>query len=255
MFLSGFAILSISRNCNGFGLGRKSKSASYSPTQMKTRPNLLVTSSPYTGVECHTVNDFVNVLPQTPLPSSINLHHLYLKNVVDRRKTYERRRVPFMDTNQLPAARFYFTNWSEVVRCAVCVVEMFRWEKGDDALKEQHRWSPSCGFANGLCVGNIPILSNDKPEKSSQQPTRSREVCGPHFELRSNWRPERSKYYYLYFFFCYVCVFYKTAIIFNVLLQLQVLESLNTLYDNTILANGTTPSTLNSEDSLPNRPL
>jgi len=84
---------------------------------------------------------------------------------------------------------------------------MGHWKEGDDALKKHQNRSPSCLFAKGLCVGNIPILCNDMSEKSSQQPTRSRDVCGTHFELRPNLLPERSKYYCLYFLFCYVCVF------------------------------------------------
>jgi len=84
------------------------------------------------------------------------------------------------------------------------------------SLKEHQRWIPSCSFAKGLCVGNNPIHSNGQTEKSSQQPKRSRYECGTHFYLRPNYLPERSKYYYLYFLFCYVCVFYNSALIFIV---------------------------------------
>ena len=91
-----------------------------------------------------------------------------------------------MDANQRAAAGFYFTNLSDVVRCFFCGVQVCHWSEGDDALKEHQRWSPTCGFVKGLCVGNIPLLSNDQPEKSPQQPTRSRDVCGPHFKLRHN---------------------------------------------------------------------
>ena len=132
----------------------------------------------------------------------------------------------FMDANQLAAAGFYFTNKSDVVRCAFCGVEVGHSEKGDDALKEHQRWSPSCGSSKG-CVGSIPILSNEQPGKSSDQPTRSRNVCGARLELRPNSFPERSKYYCLYFF-CYVCVSNNSVLIFNVILRLQVLELLNT---------------------------
>ena len=118
-----------------------------------------------------------------------------MKREVDRRKTYETWRVPLMDANQLAAVEFYFTNESDIVRCVFCGVEIGYWTEGDDVLKEHQRWCRSSGFAKGLCVGNIPILSNDQPEKSPQQPTRSRDVCGPHFELRPNSLPERSKYY------------------------------------------------------------
>ena len=129
-----------------------------------------------------------------------------------------------MNANQLAAAGFYFTKQSDVFGCAFCGVEVDYWKEGDDALKEHQRWIPSCGFAKGLCVGNAPTLSNDQPEKSSDQPTRSRSVRGPRFELRPNSLPERSKYYNLYFFFCYLCVFDNSLLIFKVLIQLQVLE-------------------------------
>jgi len=94
-------------------------------------------------------------------------------------------------------------------------------------LKEHQCWSPFCEFAMGLGAGTIPILSNDEPEKLSYQPTESRDVCGACLELRPNSLPERSKYYYFYFF-CYVCAFNNSVLIFNVRLRLQVLELLNT---------------------------
>ena len=109
-----------------------------------------------------------------------------------------------LNANQLVAAGFYFTNLSDVVRCFFCGVQVCHWSEGDDALKEHQCWSPCCGFVKGLCVGNIPILSNDQPEKSPQQPMRSRDVCGPHFKLGPNSLSERSKYYYLYFFVTFV---------------------------------------------------
>ena len=140
-------------------------------------------------VECNSIDDFVYV----PLPPSINLKYLNLKSEADRRKTYETCRVPFMDANQLAAAEFYFTNQSDIVRCVFCGVEIGWWTDGDVALKEHRRWSPACSFVKGLSVGNIPILSNNQPEKTSQQPTRSHDVCGSHYELRPNSLPERSK--------------------------------------------------------------
>jgi hypothetical protein len=88
-----------------------------------------------------------------------------------------------------------------VVPCAFCGVEIGYWEKTYDVLKEHQTWSSSCGFAMGLCFGNIPILSKNQSERSPEKPARSRDVCGSHFELRSNSLPERSNYYYLYFFF------------------------------------------------------
>jgi len=58
--------------------------------------------------------------------------------------------------------------------------------KGDVALKEHKRWSRYCDFGKGLCVGNFPILSNGQPQKLPPQRSRSRDVCGPHLDLKPN---------------------------------------------------------------------
>ena len=84
--------------------------------------------------------------------------------------------------------------------CALCEVQLGQWEQEDDPFKEHQRWSPSCGFIKGLFVGSIPIDSIDQPVESaltSQQSTRSREVCGS----------LRSKYTFFYLFFCYFAFF------------------------------------------------
>ena len=70
-------------------------------------------------LEFNPSEDFVYV----PLTPGINLNHLNLKSEVDRRKTYENRRVPFMDANQLAAAGFYFTNQSYIVGYVFFFVE------------------------------------------------------------------------------------------------------------------------------------
>ena len=91
-----------------------------------------------------------------------------------------------MDVNQLAASGFYFTNWSDVVRCAFCGVQVGRWEEGNNAFKEYQRWDPSCGFVKGLFVGNIPIRSKDLPETSQQQPISSYDVYEYHMQYRTN---------------------------------------------------------------------
>ena len=79
-----------------------------------------------------------------------------------------------MDANKLAAAGLYFTNKTDIVRCAFCGVEVGYWENGQYALKEHQRWIPFSEFAKVLGAGNIPIRSNDEPEKSPEQPT---EMC------------------------------------------------------------------------------
>jgi len=146
------------------------------------------------------------------------MQKLNMKSEADRRRTYERWPVPFMDKDRLSAAGFYFTNRGDVVRCAFCGVEVGRWEEGDDAFRDHQRWSPSCGFIKGLIVGNIPIGSDGQPGTSSSLPssssssslpsssssssslpsssfyrgtTHSYDVCGPYMELRPNSGPEQ----------------------------------------------------------------
>jgi len=177
-------------------------------------------------VECNLGGNFVCV----PLSPSINLKHLNLKNVVDRRKNIWNLACAFHGWKL--AASYRILLHKREGYCSLlffwCGVELSYWTEGDDALKEHKRWSPSCGLGKVLWVGNIHILSEVQPKISSQQHTRSRDECGSHFELRPNSLPERSKYYYLYFLICYACVFCYYAQIVNVLLQLQVPEHLKT---------------------------
>jgi hypothetical protein len=138
------------------------------------------------------------IVPPPPLPPTLqrpsyikSMQTLNMKSEADRRKTYKEWHVPFMDKNHLAAAGFYFTNSGDVVRCAFCGVEVGYWKKGDNAIADHQRWSPSCGFINGLFVGNIPIGS--ETSLPSQQTSRSYDVCGSLMELRPNSRPEQSK--------------------------------------------------------------
>jgi len=148
--------------------------------------------------------------PPPQQPGNRNMQKLNMKSEADRRKTYEGWPVSFMDKNQLSAAGFYFTNRGDVVRCAFCGVEVGRWEEGDDALRDHQRWSPSCGFIQGLMVGNIPVGSDGQPGTSSsssslpsslplssQETSRSYDVCGPYMELRPNSGPEQGRLHYV----------------------------------------------------------
>jgi hypothetical protein len=141
--------------------------------------------------------------PLPPRPSDKNMQHLNMKNEADRLKTFEKWTVPFMDKNHMVFAGFYFTNRSDVVRCAFCGVQVGCWEEGDDDFIEHRRWSPSCEYIRGLFAGGIPICSENQPGASSPRETaRSNDVCGPYMEMKPYSRPERSKYNSLYFHVC-----------------------------------------------------
>ena len=131
-------------------------------------------------------------LPPPRVAGDVLVTEINMKREADRRKTFEKWPLTFIDTNHLASAGFFFTKLSDVVCCAFCGVQLGDWEKCDNPFKDHQRWSPSCGFIKGLFVGNIPIGSTDQPTTSSEQPTRSYDVYGPHVELRPNSQPERS---------------------------------------------------------------
>jgi len=138
---------------------------------------------------------FVFIPPPPPPPriaGDVLVTVINMKREAIRRKTFEKWPVTFINKNYLQAAGFYFTKLSDVVCCAFCGVQLGDWE-GDNPFKDHQRWSPSCGFIKGFFVGNIPIGSTDQPTTSPEQTTQSYDVCGPHFELRPNSQPERSK--------------------------------------------------------------
>jgi len=122
-----------------------------------------------------------------------------------------------MDKNHLAAAGFYYTKWSDVVRCAFCGVELGYWEEGDDPFKDHQRCSPSCGFIKGLFVGNIPIGSGNLPETSPQSLPEAATCAGLNAV---------SVLVCIYSFVMFV--FYNPALILNVISQLHVREFLNT---------------------------
>jgi len=160
-------------------------------------PNLTLATSTASASAPHDVGPSPPP-PPPQQPGNRNMQKLNMKSEADRRRTYERWTVSFMDKNHLSAAGFYFTNRADVVRCAFCGVEVGRWEEGDDAFRDHQRWSPSCGFIKGLIVGNIPIGSDGQPGTSSsslqllsQETIRSYDVCGPYMEFRPNSGPEQ----------------------------------------------------------------
>jgi len=99
-----------------------------------------------------------------------------------------------MDANQLAAAGFYFTNLSDIVCSVFCGLHVCHWSEGYYVLKENQRWKIFCELVRVLCAANIPIHSKDQPVESPQQPNRSRDVCGPRFDLRPTLLSERMKW-------------------------------------------------------------
>jgi len=120
--------------------------------------------------------------PTPPISEDVLISDLIMKSDADRRKTFEKWPVIFIDKNRLAVAGFYYTKLSNVVCFEFCEVQVGHRE-GDDPFKDHQRWSQTCGFIKDLFVGNIPIGSTDQPTTSPEHPTQNYDVCGPHFGL------------------------------------------------------------------------
>ena len=90
-----------------------------------------------------------------------------MKSEADCRQTFEKWRVAFIDKDRLAAAEFYFTNQSDMVRCAFCGVEIGSWQHGDDPFKDHALWSPSCGFTRSLSETSLLVLPTNLPHRLS----------------------------------------------------------------------------------------
>ena len=52
---------------------------------------------------------------------------------------------------------FFYTGFSDHVKCAFCTVIIFNWEPADKPLTEHRKHAPSCPFLRGEPVGNVPF--------------------------------------------------------------------------------------------------
>ena len=104
--------------------------------------------------------------PNTSLPQqylSKDMQLLNMKSEADRRLTFEKWLVAFIDKNNLAEVGFYYTDHSDVECWVYCVAQIGLWQEGDDVLKEHQRCSPNCEFMRGLSVGNTPVGPSDQP--------------------------------------------------------------------------------------------
>nr|CAD7461407.1 unnamed protein product [Timema tahoe] len=113
-----------------------------------------------------------------------------MKMESERRKTFRRWPVPFMDPDKLASAGFYYLNKDDIVRCAFCGVEIGHWEEGDDAMRDHQRWGPHCPFLRKFSVGNVPLAGGSDEELPANQ---SYDTCGPYgIEIHPFSGPEKS---------------------------------------------------------------
>ncbi|XP_039289307.1 death-associated inhibitor of apoptosis 1 isoform X2 [Nilaparvata lugens] len=97
---------------------------------------------------------------------------------IERLKTFEGWRVPFLSAAQMAEAGFYYTKKDDIVRCAFCGVEVGSWVEGDNPMVDHQRWSPACRFLRKLPVGNVPLTAGEMPGGSGRTPSEGYDTCG-----------------------------------------------------------------------------
>ena len=85
----------------------------------------------------------------TPKLSSTHINTCY-RSLEDRLDSFRDWNVPFLEARVLAACGFYYTGYSDRVRCFECSVELCYWQEGDDPLKEHRLWAARCEFARRL---------------------------------------------------------------------------------------------------------
>jgi hypothetical protein len=96
----------------------------------------------------------------------------------DRMKSYEQRLMSFQDwpatapvtAESLAMAGFYYSGRGDSVRCFSCGIALKDWQRGDIAMEEHARYSPSCDFLRQR--GHVVPQSYDEPWSEPQaEPT------------------------------------------------------------------------------------
>lgn len=80
----------------------------------------------------------------------------YIKEI-DRFNTFSNWPVDYIDKHLLAKVGFYYCGKEDRVKCFVCSVEIYKWERGDDPLDDHKKHSPLCKLINGYATMNIPI--------------------------------------------------------------------------------------------------
>jgi len=93
----------------------------------------------------------------------------------------------------------------DIIRCVFCRVEIGYWTDGDVPWRNI---SAGVHLSVSLKVSVLEtfLLFLTTSKRNHLNSLWNRDMCVPLFELRTNSIPERSKYLYLYFLFCYIWV-------------------------------------------------
>ena len=82
-------------------------------------------------------------------------------------------RADVVRPRELAAAGFLYTGINDRVHCAFCHVKLSTWAKGDRAMNEHRRHSPTCPFVQNMECGNIPLERPHDNTRTSTEETSS----------------------------------------------------------------------------------
>lgn len=94
---------------------------------------------------------------------SIMTYNMYIKNNVHYRyeivrcDSFKNWTIPYIKSEKLAAAGFYFTGRNETIKCFSCHLEISKWPNGISAVENHKIFSPKCRFACKLSCDNVPI--------------------------------------------------------------------------------------------------
>lgn len=132
----------------------------------------------------------------------INVLMYNLKKEEDRKKSFidNNWSNEYINVDELALLGFYFLQQPDCVKCAFCPARLYKFEPGDDVLREHIKHSPNCPLLKRRETGNLPIneeiLNNVLPPvcydeyglgpSGKRTRTKSKEkLCYPHYKLPS----------------------------------------------------------------------
>ena len=82
--------------------------------------------------------------------TSTGMNMDYFQNRLNTFDAYPKQMLP--DKYRLASAGLYYTGKSDTCQCFRCHVKLNAWERDDDPIKEQHKWSPNCEYIKMIGV-------------------------------------------------------------------------------------------------------
>lgn len=101
----------------------------------------------------------------------------------------------FVTADALAEQGFFYTQKSDIVRCAFCGLELGKWEAGDVPAADHRTWSPHCPLIRGVECGNVCMSDSERAScPTSAADDLSFDTCGKYgIHVRPNSGPENGR--------------------------------------------------------------